>query len=189
MSEFWPAGLESADAAADEIALTVLTAQAEGIVATRELADMGITGSPADVSVWLKATPKQQRILSMAWGGLDRHARARLEETKRKGNQMTQHVIEIGKDPHRNRVIVKSATNSGIDQALAKAAAELLPAVLNAHQKRQAIAKELDAQAATWELRADAQTAPSSVLKSYYRGKASAARRLAREAREGKGED
>jgi len=101
---------------------------------------------------------------------------------------MTQYVIEIGKDPKRNRVIVKSASNSGIDAALAKAAAELLPAVLNAHEKRQAIAKELDAQAETWEQRADAQTAPSSVLKTYYREKASAARRLAREAREGKEE-
>ena len=100
---------------------------------------------------------------------------------------MTQYVIEIGKDPKRNRVIVKSASNSGIDAALAKAA-ELLPAVLNAHEKRQAIAKELDAQAETWEQRADAQTAPSSVLKTYYREKASAARRLAREAREGKEE-
>jgi hypothetical protein len=70
MSEFWPVGTESADAAADEIALTVLTAQAERIVATRELADMGITGSPADVSVWVKATPKQQRNLSMAWVAL-----------------------------------------------------------------------------------------------------------------------
>jgi hypothetical protein len=64
----WPGGSATADA--DEIALTVLTAQAQRIVATRELADMGITGSPADVSAWIAATPKQQRSLSLAWVAL-----------------------------------------------------------------------------------------------------------------------
>jgi hypothetical protein len=70
MSEFWLARGESADAEADELALVVLTAQAERVVATRELADMGITASPADASVWAKATPKQQRSLALAWVAL-----------------------------------------------------------------------------------------------------------------------
>jgi hypothetical protein len=61
----WPG--ESATGDADEIALTALTAQVQTIVATRELLDMGITASPADVSAWLEATPKQKRSLALAW--------------------------------------------------------------------------------------------------------------------------
>jgi len=64
----WPGGSATADA--DELALTALTAQMQNIVATRELADMGITGSPADLSAWLAATPKQQRSLALAWVAL-----------------------------------------------------------------------------------------------------------------------
>jgi len=64
----WPAGSATADA--DELALTALTAQVQHVVATRELGDMGITGSPADVDHWLKATPKQQRSLALAWVAL-----------------------------------------------------------------------------------------------------------------------
>lgn len=99
---------------------------------------------------------------------------------------MTTHIITVGKDPDRKRIVVKSATDSDFDTALAKAVADMLPTALNAHERCQRILSELDAQAAAWQAKADAQTSSVSELRKFYRGKAADARRLAKDIRDGK---
>jgi hypothetical protein len=53
----------------DQMALHVqlLADVAARQAAERELADMGITASPADIESWLSYTPRQRRHAAYAW--------------------------------------------------------------------------------------------------------------------------
>jgi hypothetical protein len=45
----------------------VLTESLACTVAARELAELGITASPADISAWLSADQRQRRRLALSW--------------------------------------------------------------------------------------------------------------------------
>ena len=52
---------------ADELTLVVLNGSLQRIVAARELREMGITASPADVEAWLSMTSRYKREVSLLW--------------------------------------------------------------------------------------------------------------------------
>jgi hypothetical protein len=51
----------------EELAAEVMAASAERIVARRELSQMGINASPADIQAWLSMTPRQQDRAARSW--------------------------------------------------------------------------------------------------------------------------
>jgi hypothetical protein len=52
---------------AAEINIQVQVGALERAGAARELADLGISASPADIEQWISWTPKQRREASLAW--------------------------------------------------------------------------------------------------------------------------